>query len=81
MYPESVRIEIVSDNNSLDFPDSFSIMERGFEFSDMPKISNCSGSLGSFIMASRNGPRTHIGAIAIRMIEFANTVEFMEVCN
>ena len=36
LYPESGKIEIVNDNNSLDFLDSFSIMERRFEFSDRP---------------------------------------------
>ena len=36
LYPESVGIEIASHKNSLDFLDSFSVMARGFEFSDRP---------------------------------------------
>ena len=40
---------------------------------------NCSGRLGTLILASLNGPRTHNGAMAVRMIENAVTVEFMAV--
>ena len=36
-------------------------------------------SLGALILASQNRPNTQIGAIAVRMIENAITVEFMEV--
>ena len=42
-------------------------------------LRNSSGSLGVLILAIQNGPRIHIGAIAVRMIENAKTVEFMEV--
>ena len=37
-----------------------------------------SASLGTLILESQNGPRTQIGAIAVRAIEKANTVDFME---
>ena len=40
---------------------------------------NCSGRLATLILASRNGPRAIIGAIAVRMIENAKTLEFMKV--
>ena len=36
-------------------------------------------SLGALILESQNMPGTQIGAIAVRMIENAITVEFMEV--
>ena len=36
-------------------------------------------SLGALILASQDRPGTQIGAIAVRMIENAITVEFMEV--
>ena len=39
---------------------------------------NCSANLGTLIPASRNGPRAHIGTMALRMIENVNTVNFME---
>ena len=41
------------------------------------RIGNCSGRLGILILASRNGPLVHYGAIAVRMIENAEPGEFM----
>ena len=35
-YPKYVEIEQINDNNSLDFPDSFSILKIEFKFSDKP---------------------------------------------
>ena len=40
---------------------------------------NCSGRLGTLFLVSCNGPRSHIGAVAVRMIYNAKTFKFIAV--
>ena len=77
------RVVVFSEKSKADFRRIFNWI-AGAASSDVApgyvmRIGNCSGRLGTLILADRNDPLTHYGAIAVRMIDNPETGEFMAV--